>query len=583
MVVDDRVTGATGDVLAAGVVLGMPRREAEALAPFATVLTRDVGEEARRFESVVTLVEDLVPRVEVVSPGLMFVPVAGAVRYYGGEEELAQRVSQAITDHFLLFPPPASEASVGGGSPREVRDGGGIPTNDSPPSPADAGTPPAGGRDEREGGDSQIGREDRMQAGGLRVADGGDGSQIGGEDRRRAGAMRGVAPPHSVGGDDVGRAGGSRGVAPPQSDVPPHYLGIADGPFAARWAAAGAGQGKPLIVTDTIGFLSGLDLGALRESMGGEEMIDTFRWLGIATLGDLARLPRETLASRFGNPGLLAHRLASGEDRLVEPRGITVDMAVEMSFEDPLESFDSVAFAGRNLAEKLLGRLRSIGVAPHAVTITAEAAYGPARSRVWRSADPFTGKALTDRVWWQLRAWVEASGVPGGITALRIVPDELSGEGRQMGLFTDESSLVETERALASAQAMLGPDGVLQARAQGGRMPAERVAWSRWGEPGASEERDSTAPWPGATPRPAPALVPPRLDPIEVEWDAGMPSRVRLGSRWEPVLTWSGPWRLSGRWWDGERDADRYQLVTSVGAFLCVVAEGRAFLAGIYD
>ncbi|HSM45801.1 MAG TPA: hypothetical protein VK969_12360, partial [Acidimicrobiia bacterium] len=161
MVVDDRVTGATGDVLAAGVTLGMPRREAEALAPFATVLTRDVGEEARRFESVVTLVEDLVPRVEVVSPGLMFVPVAGAVRYYGGEEELAKRVSHAITDHLRPFPPPASEASVGGGGPHEVRDRGGIPTNDSPPSPADAGTPPAGGRDGSVSGDSQIGGEER--------------------------------------------------------------------------------------------------------------------------------------------------------------------------------------------------------------------------------------------------------------------------------------------------------------------------------------------------------------------------------------------------------------------------------------
>jgi hypothetical protein len=68
-----------------------------------------------------------------------------------------------------------------------------------------------------------------------------------------------------------------------------------------------------------------------------------------------------------------------------------------------------------------------------------------------------------------------------------------------------------------------------------------------------------------------------------VEWDEGMPSRVRLGTRWEPVLTWSGPWRLSGRWWAGEQDADRYQLVTSVGAFLCVVTGGRAFLAGVYD
>jgi hypothetical protein len=62
-----------------------------------------------------------------------------------------------------------------------------------------------------------------------------------------------------------------------------------------------------------------------------------------------------------------------------------------------------------------------------------------------------------------------------------------------------------------------------------------------------------------------------------------MPSRVRLGTRWEPVLTWSGPWRLTGRWWEGEGDADRYQIVTSVGAFLCVVSSEGAFLAGVYD
>jgi hypothetical protein len=43
------------------------------------------------------------------------------------------------------------------------------------------------------------------------------------------------------------------------------------------------------------------------------------------------------------------------------------------------------------------------------------------------------------------------------------------------------------------------------------------------------------------------------------------------------------PWRLGGRWWTGEEHADRYQLVTSVGAFLCVVIGGRVFLAGVYD
>ena len=510
LVVDDRVTGASPEVLDAGVTLGMPRREAEALAPFATVLQRDVGEETRRFEPVIAVVEDLVPRVEAVAPGLLYVPVAGALRFYGGEQELAEKVGLVIDAYFE--------------------------------------------RDSQSARDSQPVSGDLGWAGGLSSS------------KQEVGSFRRKLQP-------VRRTGG----------VAPHHIAIAHGPFAARWAAATATPGEPHIVTDTIGFLSGLDMGTLREALGGEEMIDTFRWLGITTLGDLARLPRETLASRFGTPGVQAHRLASGEDRMVDPREIPADFAVEMSFEDPLESLDSVAFASRNLAEKLLRRLRPAGVAPHTVIITAVAASGPERSRVWRSADPFTERALIDRVWWQLRAWVETSGIPGGISSLRIAPEDLSGEGRQLSLLSDESSLIESERALARAQAMLGPDGVLQARAQGGRMPAERVTWSRWGEPETVEERSADSPWPGSTPAPSPALVPPRLDPIEVEWDGGMPTRVRLGSRWEPVLTWSGPWRLSGRWWAGERDADRYQLVTSVGAFLCVVAGGRVYLAGVYD
>jgi protein ImuB len=468
LVVDDRVTGASREVLDVGVGLGMPRREAEALAPFATVLVRDPGDESRRFESVVQTIEALVPRVEVVAPGLAFVPVDGAVKYYGGEEALARRIA--------------------------------------------------------------------------------------GEIRREPDAPGWVS-----------------------------LLGIADGPFAARWAAASAEPGEPLIVHDTLAFLSRLDLSTLRESLGGEEIIDTFRWLGVATLGDVARLPRESLATRFGTQGVQAHRLATGEDHIVNPREIRPDLAVESTYEEPLEHLDAVAFAGRVLSERLLKGLRMAGVAPHRVTITAEPAVGPARERVWRSADPFTERSLNDRVWWQLRAWVEDGGVRGGITRLRIEPDDLSGEGRQLGLLQDESSRIETERALVRAQALLGPERVLQGRPQGGRMPQERVAWSRWGEPDAAQQRDIGAPWPGTTPKPSPALVPPRLQLLEVEWDDGLPVRMRLGTRWEPVLTWSGPWRLSGRWWVGEKDADRYQLVTSVGAFLCVVANGKTFLAGVYD
>ena len=84
-------------------------------------------------------------------------------------------------------------------------------------------------------------------------------------------------------------------------------------------------------------------------------------------------------------------------------------------------------------------------------------------------------------------------------------------------------------------------------------------------------------------PDPAPALVPPEPRPVEIEWEDGMPTRVRMRSRWEPVLSWAGPWRKVGRWWEGEPAADRYQIVTSVGALLCEVREGATYVMGVYD
>ena len=237
----------------------------------------------------------------------------------------------------------------------------------------------------------------------------------------------------------------------------------------------------------------------------------------------------------------------------------------------------------RALANELVSRLTAEGTAAHRVLVEGRAEDGTVRARIWRSADPFDTANLSDRVRWQLRAWVEGSGVRGGLVALKLVPADLSGEGRQSTLFEDLHSEAETQRALAEVQALVGVDGLLQARPQGGRDPWEQVVWHRWGETPAAIVRDPSAPWPGRLPSPAPALVPPDPRSVTMEWDAGLPSRIRLGSRWEPVLSWAGPWRRTGRWWEGEDAADRYQIVTSVGAFLCEVKDGEAWVLGIYD
>jgi protein ImuB len=453
------VVAVTPDAFAMGARVGMRRGEAEALAPTAVTLVSDPGAEAVAFEPVAAAIEAVVPAMEMAAPGMVYLPIAGAVRYYRSEARVVAAVVAAV---------------------------------------------------------------DRIAPGGR--------------------------------------------------------FGLADGPFAARMAAERAGDG-PLIVTDTAAFLAGIDVAAL----GVEELAATFRWLGIGTLGGLAALPRPAVASRFGPAGLEAHRIASGEDRIVLPRPIRDAVMVEAGFDPPLDDLERAAFAARALAARLLEAVAPSGAMPHRVEVEVEAASGMVRTRTWRSAHPFAEVELAERVRWQLRAWIESGGVPGGVVRLRLVPADLSDRGRQLRLDEDATSELDASRALGRAQGLVGPDAVVQAAPQGGRDPGERVQWRRWGEPAESATLDPHAPWPGRYPAPSPSLVPPQPRPFEVEWDGGFPVRVRLGSRWEPVLGWAGPWRRTGRWWEGEPAADRYQVVTSAGAFLCEVREGRSWLVGVYD
>ena len=71
----ERVAAANRLARESGVTIGMGRRSSEALCPVATSKARDLGEETRRFEPVIAMLEDLVPRVEVVEPGLVLIAV----------------------------------------------------------------------------------------------------------------------------------------------------------------------------------------------------------------------------------------------------------------------------------------------------------------------------------------------------------------------------------------------------------------------------------------------------------------------------------------------------------------------------
>lgn len=91
----NRVLACTAVARSAGVRRGLRRREAQARCPELTVLAADEDRDARLFEPVVSAVEEIVPGVEILRPGLLVLSAHRASRYFGDEHAVAEPLIDA--------------------------------------------------------------------------------------------------------------------------------------------------------------------------------------------------------------------------------------------------------------------------------------------------------------------------------------------------------------------------------------------------------------------------------------------------------------------------------------------------------
>jgi protein ImuB len=359
-------------------------------------------------------------------------------------------------------------------------------------------------------------------------------------------------------------------------------VGVADGLLAAVLAArsdavvppgesAAALAGRP--VDDLVHAVC--DPGvvtAVRDAAG------LWRRLGLHTLGDLAALPPASVAARFGDLGTWAHRLARGlDERPPARRRPEADLAVATDLDPPADRVDVAAFAARRLAEELHALLIGHGLACSRLRITARTTEGELE-RLWRTdavAGGLDAARLTDRVRWQLEGWLTDAALRrtgtgdsphvAPLVHLALAAEDVAPAGtHQPSLWgPDAGGDTRAHQAVDRVQGLLGGQGVLAVRLQGGRDARSRVALVPFGEE-ADPGRPADRPWPGALPSPAPATVLPEPLPARVLDAAGHDVVVdaRLAAsgspatvRWEhgsgTVTDWAGPWPLAERWWHG--------------------------------
>ena len=220
--------------------------------------------------------------------------------------------------------------------------------------------------------------------------------------------------------------------------------GVADGLFAAHLAARG---GRPVLVIppgrtpeflarqpvsvlagqDAAGNLAGQGAAgnlAGRDAAGdlaGQDLAALLSRLGLHTLGDLAALPPDDVASRFGAAGETAHRLARGlGSRPLAVRPPAEDLSVAQEFDPPEPLAEPVVFAAKALAERMHEGLAARGLTCVRVQVRAACADGRESRRLWRHDGLLSAAALADRVRWQLDGWrvpaADADGPPGDPT-----------------------------------------------------------------------------------------------------------------------------------------------------------------------
>jgi protein ImuB len=390
-------------------------------------------------------------------------------------------------------------------------------------------------------------------------------------------------------------------------------IGVAGGLFAAGLAARAvprddAHDSPREDADDSEDVITVIPAGETAEFLGRQpvsvladaELAGLLVRLGIPTLAGLAALPARHVASRFGERGLAAHRLARGDDpRPLAARPSADDLSVTEEFDPPEISAEPLVFAAKALAERMHAGLAARGLTCVRVRVSARWEDGAESDRLWRHDGLLTSVQIADRVRWQLDGWRAPERTPeperaetGGIVLLRLVPDQVvRATGQQLALWGEAVVTDRVARAAMRVQALLGHEGVLRPVLSGGRNVAEQVTqrpfWEKE-EPRFPKDR----PWPGQIPGAAPACVFPEPREALVTDDggqivtvsgrcvvSGIPATLTVATEPSREITgWAGPWPLAERWWDADAASRRarFQLVTGDGrAWLAVVRDGR--------
>jgi protein ImuB len=249
--------------------------------------------------------------------------------------------------------------------------------------------------------------------------------------------------------------------------------------FCALAGALAARSRRPIVVSDREArrWLAARPVRLLGHRPETEALVGPLGRLGVRTLGELVRLGAPALADRFGAPGVLAHRLARGEDTPLRARRVEERLQETMTVGDA-SSGPALERVLGVLLDRLLARPERRGRALCAVTLSARLIAGGA----WRERAVFR-QALCDpeRIGLALSARLRLLPAPAAVLGLTVerfgpLPSE---QGTLLGgdPARREARAARLREAVGQMRAVAGQDAALRAVCvdPDSRVPERRV------------------------------------------------------------------------------------------------------------
>jgi len=272
----------------------------------------------------------------------------------------------------------------------------------------------------------------------------------------------------------------------------PSRIGVAPARFCAYASARRARARRAQIVPAGAAraFLAPLPVEMLRdrlgEEAGGEGLVRALERLGVATLGELAALPDDKVADRFGTLGLRARRLAGGEDEPLRPRRPAEELVEALELPEAA-SGRQLGRALELLTDRMLAQRARKGRTLRKLRLEARLAAGGS----WR-AEVVLRRASADVIRLRLVLEPKLGELPSPASTLALRALELGpavGEQPTLTRSPEEERRERLGEAVRHVRAAAGRDAVLQVLDVDpeSRVPERRVLLAPFPEPGGGE------------------------------------------------------------------------------------------------